>query len=212
MRIQEQLVGEFPANLEYQHDLGSTSHRLGYLLLFGYGLPAKAEQLVRRGIAIRQELVKARPREFLYRRELGESLGNLGDLLTGTGRYDEAEGVVRHELEVRQQLVDDFPAEPSARIFLAVAYEGLADLQKATSKWPEAVEALRQARRLSKQVAADFPNMVPYLTEAVARCCRSLGRCAAQDRGGGRSHRCLPGGHHRLPGGHPPPAQEYHGL
>jgi serine/threonine protein kinase len=176
LRIQEQLVQEFPDKLDYQHDLASTCHRLGYLLLFGYGRLAAAEEPVRKGVAIRQKLVKSKPGEFIYRRELGESLGNLANLLTYTRRYAEAEEVVLEELDVRQRLVNDFPAEPSARIFLASAYMGLAEVREFTGKWREAVEAHRQELRLGKQVLAAFPSMVPYLG-IVARCSVRLGDC-----------------------------------
>jgi serine/threonine protein kinase/Flp pilus assembly protein TadD len=174
LRIQEQLVQEFPANLDYQDDLGATYHRLGYLHLFGYRLRAEAEGLVRKGVAIRQELVKARPSAFLYRRELLESLGNLGFLLTVTGRYDRAEEVVRQQMAAAQQMINYFPAEPFARMAYPSASSALANLREVTGRWPEAVAAHRQALRNGKQVVAAFPNMVAYLP-VLARQSISLG-------------------------------------
>jgi tetratricopeptide (TPR) repeat protein len=184
LRIQEQLVREFPANLDYQHDLGLTYFLLGYMHLFGGGLPVEAEAPVRQAVAIREKLVEARPSEFNYRQELGDSLGNLADLLMMTGRYHEAQEVVHRDLKVRQQLVDDFPAEPSARQYLAAAYMDGAELRHRTHQWHEAVEARRQELRLRKQVLAEFPSMMPYLPD-LARCSVRLGdalrRIGAED-------------------------------
>ena len=161
LRLQEQLVREFPANLEDKRDLGFTYFRLGYMQLFSLGgPPAVAEQAVGRALKIREELVAARPSEFLYRQELGMSLGNLGNLLTWTGRYQDAEEVVRRELEVRRQLLDDFPTEPRARHYMADAYMDLAILRNSTGKLREAVEAYRQELSLRKKLAAEFTNLV----------------------------------------------------
>jgi tetratricopeptide (TPR) repeat protein len=87
------------------------------------------------------------------------SLGNFGNLLAATGRYQEAEVVVRRELEVRQKLVDDFPAEPDAWSFFADAYMDLANLRGRTGKLQAAVAALRQEVSLRQKRAAEFPRL-----------------------------------------------------
>jgi tetratricopeptide (TPR) repeat protein len=185
LRIQEQLVEEFPANLDYLHDLGWTFSRLGYLRLYGDAAPrAEAELPVRRALEIREKLVEAKPTEFTYRQELGGSLGNYADLLMATGKFQEAEEVVRRELELRQKLAGDFPEARDARDFLADAHMSLAELRRATGKFKEAVEAFRQELRIRQAFAADFPGMWLYQT-LVARCYLQLGdslrRTGAQD-------------------------------
>jgi tetratricopeptide (TPR) repeat protein len=157
--LQAQLVHEFPTNLDYQHDLGLTYSRLGYIQLYNRGRsPAAAEEPVRRALAIREKLVAKEPSVFIYRQELGMSLGNLGNLLTYTGRYQEAEDVVGRELKVRKELVDAFPAEPEARHFLADAYADLAQLLNRTGSVHEAAEAFRQEASLRKKLVAEFPS------------------------------------------------------
>jgi serine/threonine protein kinase/tetratricopeptide (TPR) repeat protein len=190
LRIQEQLIHEFPADLGYQHDLGLTYNRLGYMRLYGdtakggAALLAEAEWPVRRALEIRQKLVVAKPEEFIYRQELGGSLGNYGDLLMMTGQFQEAETVVGRELEVRQQLVDEFPTARDARDFLADAYVSLAGLRSSSGKFQEAAEAFRQELVLRKAFAAEFPGIWPYQT-IVARSHITLGdalhRTSAQD-------------------------------
>jgi serine/threonine protein kinase len=180
LRIQEQLIQEFPANLDYQHDLGLTYNRLGFMRLYGdtakggAALLEEAEWPVRRALEIRENLVAAKPEEFIYRQELGGSLGNYADLLMMTGRFQEAEAVVRRELEVRQQLVDEFPAARDARDFLADAYMSLAGLRSSTGRFQEAEAAVRKGLLLRKAFAAEFPGIWTYPT-AVARCYLDLG-------------------------------------
>jgi tetratricopeptide (TPR) repeat protein len=119
-------------------------------------------------------LVLEKPREFLYRQDLGKSLGTLGNVLTAAGRYSEAEEVVRRELKVRKALVDDFPSEPEAPHYLADAYADVAGLLIHTGKVQQAVEARRQEASLRKKTVAEFPNRVlPHLK--LASCSVILG-------------------------------------
>jgi tetratricopeptide (TPR) repeat protein len=185
LRLQEQLVHEFPGNLDYLRDLAWTYAHLGYMRLFGgAGPPAEAEEPVCRALEIRERLVQAKPNEFNYRQGLGTSLGNFGNLLCITGRFQQAEGVVRRELEVRQKVSDDFPGEPDAQRCLADAHGDVASLREFTGKFQEAVAAYRQALTIRKQLAAEFPNMLVYQGNA-ARCHLKLGdalrRTGAED-------------------------------
>jgi serine/threonine protein kinase/Tfp pilus assembly protein PilF len=173
LRLQEHLVQEFPGNLEYLHDLAWTYAHLGYMRLFGgAGPPTEAEEPVRRALEIREGLVEAKPTEFHYRQERGESLGNFGNLLCTTGRFEQAEGIVRRELEVRQKVSDDFPAEPDSHRCLADAYRDVAGLRKSTGRLQEAIAAYRQELPIRKQLAAEFPNRLPY--QGNAACCHLL--------------------------------------
>ena len=95
VRLLEELVREDPTNLDYQHDLGLAYFHIGYGRLFHLGRPfAEAEEPVYRAVQIRAKLVEEKPSVLLYWQELGMSLGNYGNLLTDTGRYQEAEEIV----------------------------------------------------------------------------------------------------------------------
>jgi serine/threonine protein kinase len=181
IRLQEPLVHEEPTNLEYQHDLGISYARLGYLRLIRlpYLAPAEAREPLRRALAIRKDLVAAKPGDFLYRQELGMSLGNLGHFLMATGQYEQAEEIVRQELEVRQKLVDDFPAEPEVGSSLAEAYMDLAALRKRTGKDQESIAAIRNELSIRKKQVAEFPNLFLPQKE-VARCYLRLGDALRQ--------------------------------
>ena len=65
LRLQEQLVGEFPGNRDYQWDLGLTYYRLGFMRLMDYSGGQRdlieAEGPVRRALAIREKLVGENP-------------------------------------------------------------------------------------------------------------------------------------------------------
>ena len=172
------MVREFPKNLDYQHDLGWTYFRLGYSRLCSFWFHgssiAEAEEPVRQAVAIREKLVAESPGVFSYRQELGMSLGNLGNILTVTGRHKEAEKVVQRNLALRQKLVDDFPAEPEARHYLADAYHDLASLHMSAGKFQGAVQALRQELPLRQKLTAEFPSVRRY-QEQWARCNYNLG-------------------------------------
>jgi serine/threonine protein kinase/Flp pilus assembly protein TadD len=165
LQLQEELVREFPANLDYQHDLGFTYFHVGYMHIFLRGTPAEAEEPLRRALAIREKLVEERPSVFSYRQELGMSLGVLFNLLTETNRYQRAQEVVLRALKVRQKVVEDFPAEPEARHYLADGYANLATFWKRTGKLQEEAEALRQEISLRKKLAAEFPGLMLNLSK-----------------------------------------------
>ena len=177
-RLQDQLVREFPANLEYQHDLGWTYFRLGYSrlgLFWNHRRPiVDAEEPVRQAVAIREKLVAENPSVFIYRQELGMSLGNLGNILTDTGRQKEAEKVLQRNLKLRQMLVDDFPAEPEVRHYLADAYQDLAILHMRAGKFQDALQALRQELPLRQKLTAEFPSERLYQAR-LATCNYNLG-------------------------------------
>jgi tetratricopeptide (TPR) repeat protein len=179
LRLQEQLVNEFPENRDYQWDLGLTYYRLGHMRMDFSGsqrrLLIEAEEPVRRALAIREKLVRQDPTVFLYRKELGMSLGNLGNILTFAGRYQEAGEVQRRELEVRQKLAEDFPAEPESHHYLADAYADLCELRSATGQHQEAEQALRKELTLWQKLATDFPG-VPHYPARLAHCHLKLGK------------------------------------
>ena len=185
LRLQEQLVRKFPANLDYQHDLGWTYFRLGYSRICSFWFHGSsivdAEEPVRQAVAIREKLVAESPRVFSYRQELGMSLGNLGNILTATGRHKEAEKVVQRNLELRHKLVDDFPAEPETRHYLADAYQDLSSLHSSAGKFQDEVQALRQELALRQKLTAEFPSVRIYQT-SLARCYHSLGN-ALREKG-----------------------------
>jgi tetratricopeptide (TPR) repeat protein len=185
LRLQEQLVHEFPTNLDYQRDLGSTYFRLGYIHLFLLGRPpAEAEEFIRQALAIRKQLVAEKPNDFISRIELGMTLGNLGNLLTKMGRYKDAEEIVHWELELRQKLFDDFPTDIEAVHTLGDGYMDLAELRTATGEFQAAAAALRQELRLRKKEAADFPSIF-FPKSRAANCSVRLGdalrKAGAQD-------------------------------
>jgi tetratricopeptide (TPR) repeat protein len=176
-RLQEQLVHEFPANLEYLHDLGLTYFRMGYSRLSGPF--TETEGPVRRAVAIREKLVKENPDMFLYAQELGMSLGNLGNILTWAGSYEEAKPVLLRNLELRQKLVHDFPAEPEARHYLADAFMDLADLHIRTGQLQEAERGYGLELALRTKLAEQFPSVVVY-RKRMAIAHLNLGRMLAQ--------------------------------
>jgi tetratricopeptide (TPR) repeat protein len=126
-------------------------------------------------------LVKEQPNVLLYWQELGHSLGNYGNLLTDTGRYQQAEAIVRRELEVRQKAVDDFPADPESIACLANAYMDLAKLRGSTGKWQEAVKAIRQELTLRKKHASEIPWPDIHLARTNMQLGDALLKTGAQD-------------------------------
>jgi serine/threonine protein kinase len=87
LRIQEQLVKEFPTKLDYQRDLGLSYHRLAnfrFIIFedFRWGtltelkeFPfSEVERPIRRAVTIREKLVGEEPTRMIYLQDLGTSL------------------------------------------------------------------------------------------------------------------------------------------
>jgi tetratricopeptide (TPR) repeat protein len=150
LTLQKQLVKEFPGQVEYQHDLGMSHFRLGWILLRA-GRFEPAEKEMGQAIAIREKLAKEN-KVPLYQQELGMSLGNLGWLLTDTRRFQEAEPVLRRNLKLRQKLVEDYPDSPQARHYLADGYMDIARLERETGRLQEAEQDFRQELTLREKL------------------------------------------------------------
>ena len=195
--LQTQLVQEFPANLDYQHELGWTYFRLGYSrlrLFWSQGGPAaQAEEAIRQAVPIREKLVAENPSVYRYREELGMSLGNLGNLLTDMGTHTEAEQILRRNLALREKLVQDFPAQPEARHYLADAYQDLANLHYRAHQFQEAEKAFRQELPLRRKLAAEFPSDRVY-QERLTTCYRNLRIASSSGRQTGPGGSLLAGG------------------
>jgi tetratricopeptide (TPR) repeat protein len=102
--VQEQLVADFPDVLAYQSDLAKINLWWGHIIKHSGIRFREVEKALRRSLEIVGKLLEHKPLDPGYRADLGEILGNLGDVLMDTGRWQEAEQVYRWALSVRTKL------------------------------------------------------------------------------------------------------------
>ncbi|HXG10518.1 MAG TPA: tetratricopeptide repeat protein, partial [Gemmataceae bacterium] len=157
LRLQEELVAEFPSQPEYRRHLATSHTNLGNLLRATRRLP-EAEENHRKAIKLLEKLVAEFPNQPDYRQDLAGSHNNLGVLLRDNGRPPEAEAAYRAALKLYEQLAAAFPTRPDYRQDLAGSHLNLGLLLRDNGRPPEAEAAYRAALKLFEQLAADFPS------------------------------------------------------
>ena len=98
----------------YRWLLARTANNLG-VLLEAVKQHAEAETVLRRALALQEELVASFPHIPTYRQELASIHNNLGLLLMHTGTAQAAEGSLHRAIQLREGLVADFPEMPDYR-------------------------------------------------------------------------------------------------
>jgi tetratricopeptide (TPR) repeat protein len=157
LRVQQQLVAEFPSRPQFRRELAASHNNRGNLLHDTGRLP-EAEKDFDQALGIRKQLVDDFPSRPEFRRELGSSHHNRGILLYTTGRLQAAEQDFDQALGIRKQLVADFPSRPELRQELANSHNSHAALLRDTGRPHEAEKDYDQALRIQQQLVADFPS------------------------------------------------------
>jgi serine/threonine protein kinase/tetratricopeptide (TPR) repeat protein len=87
----EKLAADFPGNLFYRFELGTTYLLLGSRLMNGVNRLPEAEEAFRQALSIYQQLVMEHPQRFDYRLRAAKSHNGLAQVLTRRGKQAEAE-------------------------------------------------------------------------------------------------------------------------
>ena len=156
LKMQAELVAEFPKNLEYQHALVATYRALATVYS---AMDERDEELEhsRNALRIARSLAAAQPENSSYRRELAAQLGNLGTALMQQNENAQALGHFREALAMYDAPVA--PGEDDAVVNheRAIAHRNVAVALGSASP-AEASRRFQQAVDLSAALLAKHPE------------------------------------------------------
>jgi serine/threonine protein kinase len=170
--LQQQLLTETPAKVDYRHQLAQTLHGFAALLQRSRRFP-QAEDFYRRALTLHQALAAESPHVAGYRFELARHYHSLGSLLRDTNRRTEAEAAYREAIRLDEQLANEFPRVPEYRQERAKGKHHLALCRAALEPEKTKLEYLA-VLEIQKHLVADFPEVPTYRHE-LARSYHSLG-------------------------------------
>jgi hypothetical protein len=112
----------------------------------------EAEAEHRQALAIRRRLAEVEPGVPDWRRNVGRSLNNLGDMATGAGHFDAAIAKFRESVEIHERLVRDHSTVTDYSSGLAFALTGLGRAAHRAGRPADAVKPLRRAASLREMI------------------------------------------------------------
>jgi serine/threonine protein kinase/Tfp pilus assembly protein PilF len=134
----------------------------------------EAEKYYRQALPVQQKQVAEFPAAPRGRRELAETYGGLGIVLTQPERLAEAEAAFLQALVLHQKLADDFPKVLQYRHQLATAYNNRGTFRLRRQRYAEAEEDFRQSLDLKEKVVAES-GAVPSHRQELGRGYDNLG-------------------------------------
>jgi serine/threonine protein kinase len=166
LAIWQKLVDANPAVTEFQRELATTHHSIGYVLM-NTGKNEDALVSYRKALVIRQKLADLNPNVLTIQRELAATLNNIGLVLRDTGKLEEALTAWRMVLGIIQKLADLNPAVTEFQNHLAGINGNLASVLSRTGKTAEALKASCKTLAIYQKLADDNPA-VPDLRDKLA--------------------------------------------
>jgi serine/threonine protein kinase len=181
------LVGRFPADLEVKRELGSEYASAAASIADD---PAAAAQYFERSIRIREQILQARPKDILLRRDLIVVYGNYSHLLDigwgdDLGRHAEARAYCQKSVALARELAKEDPRDVTAQFDLGVALSRLGMVEPAAQGLAESLATLREAIALIEPVAGGNPKsasiavQLAVAQEFAGRRLQSLGQTSA---------------------------------
>ena len=178
LRISEKLATEFPANVDYQIELGRCLNSLGALMAAA-NRADQAESCYTRGLAVLSFKDKAaRTTESL--RQQATVLSNLGELQRASGRPG-AEQSLRQSIAISAELAARKPAARADRQTLAIAQNNLAEVLVAAGRVEEAGQVFAKSIAgldllgSENPKAVDTQNYLGYVCEQQSRLLAKIG-------------------------------------
>ena len=172
LKLQQSLVSEQPAVLEYQQELAQTHYNLGifYRETNRFG---DAEKVLQQAIELLDKLVRDHFERPLNRQGLARAYINLGPVLRASNRAPAAIDAYRKAIDLLGKLTEEHPQRPEYRFELAVARVNCGNAFRAEKQLAEAKEQYNLARQTLATLVADYPH-VPVFLQELANCQNSL--------------------------------------
>jgi tetratricopeptide (TPR) repeat protein len=165
--MQRMLVGEFPNEPSFAHDLARSHLALGDLCHDQQGRTADAEAAYQRALEVLGPLAIAHPETRGIKNSLAAAQNNLGVVYSETGRTDQAESAFHTALEIRAELARQHPEVSEYLSALAQSYESLGDLYNSTGRRGRAEEAFKKSVALREQLSNGHPEEPDYQNSLV---------------------------------------------
>jgi serine/threonine protein kinase/tetratricopeptide (TPR) repeat protein len=167
---------------EFRESLARAANSLG-LLLQDSSRPGDAEQMLRRAITLREQLLKERPQALELRGQLAQSWVNLGGLQHTQRRDDDAQQAFQQCIDLLDlsTLTKFAGNEPVSARYLqarAHAFNNLGIVHNGAGRFVEAEKAYREALTLKEKLADRFPS-VPQFRLELARSFNNQGALLA---------------------------------
>jgi tetratricopeptide (TPR) repeat protein len=169
--LQEQLVADFPSEVEYRNDLGTSYSRLGIVLaagasdgslIAGRGKPDEAATEWRKALAVKEKLAVEFPTEAQHHREMAGILNNLANLPLVLGDSSDAQALFEKAISHQEKALALEPHNPTSRAFLSYHHDNLATVLDEKGRWTEALEHSRTAALGLERLVDDFPTVLQY--------------------------------------------------
>jgi tetratricopeptide (TPR) repeat protein len=164
---QERVAATNPASPEAQRELASCCNGLGALYI-NAALEKdskRIEDLLTKGLSIRETLARDHPRVSDYQSELARALNNLGLFYTFRERPKEAAELYNRSLRVRRDLAEKYPEVASHQVSVAKTYHDLGLLYKQSKDLAGAETAFREALSRQEQICRAHPQNTLYAVD-----------------------------------------------
>jgi len=142
---------------ELRADLGLAHWRLADVHS-ALGESRQAEEAYRKGIALFEALVRARPGSDSYRHDLATLQSNLGLVCANVGRWKDAEAAYRAGVALGDALLAKDPTSKSARFLAATLRDRMGILFMRTRRFDESERSYRRGIELREGLAASSPE------------------------------------------------------
>jgi tetratricopeptide (TPR) repeat protein len=166
LAVTQRLVDANPKNLRYLQLQLALAHRMGGWSFLVAGKPDKAMEAFLKGLAVTERLVDADSKVPDYQSLLGQAyidIGNMGFLLSPTGKPEEAIEACRKALAITQKLPDANPAIGGYQVYLADAHNILGGLLARQQRFAEAFAALDAGLAICQKLTKSNPNNTLYV-------------------------------------------------
>ena len=155
--LQERLTAAHPTVASYWAELALCRDDYGMLQL-SLGHSQLAEESCRRGLEIRQKLMKENPRDFQLHRYLARSHRNLGAIYAATKRPDEARTAYQQAIALLESVLGGFPDVVSYREDLLDSLTSLLQLVRAPGFEKERERLYLERQIHTKKLAQIVPE------------------------------------------------------
>ncbi len=156
--ILERLARDHPAVSQFQNDLATARHKLGYLQSAS-GLFREALESYRSALAIRERLAALNSSSTVFQRNLAQSHNNIGNLLSETGRLTEALESYRQALRIRDRLARHDATDARYQHELAESYHNIGNRLAETGQTTQALESYQRAVDIRERLVLNDPTL-----------------------------------------------------